>query len=46
MSKFLRALELGLEILTDVDLLLHGVATSFEFSYQGRKFTVNINPKS
>ena len=45
MSKFLKALELGIEILHDVEQLLAGHAASFAFTWGGRKFTVTIDPK-
>ena len=44
MSKLWRALELGLEILTDIEALVAGTAASFTFSWQGKKFSVTINP--
>jgi len=44
MSKLWKAVELGFEILSDVEALLAGTAASFTFSWQGKKFTVTINP--
>jgi hypothetical protein len=46
MSKFIRALELGFEILGDIEMLVNGQAASFSFSWQGRHFTVAINPNA
>ena len=45
MAKWLHALQLGIEILADVEALLLGVGTSFTFAWHGRKFTVTINPQ-
>lgn len=45
MPKWLQAVQLGIEILSDVEALLTGQATSFDFSWKGRKFTVNIQPQ-
>jgi len=39
------ALHLGLELLEDLMQLVAGQASSFEFSWRGRKFTVSINPQ-
>ena len=44
MAKWLHALYLGIEILDDVQKLITGQAASFTFSWQGRSFTVTINP--
>lgn len=44
MAKIWRAIELGVEILGDVEALIAGTAASFSFSWGGRKFTVTIDP--
>ena len=46
MSKLWRAIELGMEILTDIEKLVAGTGASFDFSWQGKKFTVTINPQA
>lgn len=45
MSKLWRALELGMEIISDIEQLIAGQAANFEFSWHGRKFTVTIQPQ-
>ncbi len=42
MSKFLSALELGIEILSDMLSLANGSGASFSFSWRGKKYTVTI----
>lgn len=42
--KWLHALQLGIEILSDVESLLTGGSTSFTFAWKGRTFNVSINP--
>lgn len=44
MSKFLRALELGMEILTDFEQLVSGQSTSFTFTWKGKAYTVTVTP--
>jgi len=44
MFRWTRALSLGLMILNDVAQLLAGQQTSFSFQWQGRNFTVTIQP--
>jgi len=44
--KWLHALQLGIEILDDVQKLIAGQAASFSFTWQGRKFSVSIDPKA
>ena len=41
--KWYHAIELGIEILSDVESLLAGMGTSFAFSWRGRKFNVTID---
>lgn len=44
MSKWMRAMMLGMEILHDIELILAGQATSFTFMWNGTSFTVSVTP--
>ena len=40
--KWISAIQLGVEILSDIELLLAGQTTQFTFSWHGKKFNVTI----
>ena len=46
MAKWIHAMQIGFEILSDVEAVLAGTQSSFTFSWGGRSFTVTVDPKS
>ena len=46
MGKILHAIEVGYELLTAIETVIAGGVGTFEFSWKGRTFIVNVTPKA
>ena len=45
MFNWLRALQVGLMVLSGIQQLIHGNVATFSFSYQGRQYLLTIAPQ-